>query len=301
MNTDDRTLIISHQADSEGPDIQAIRARLIARQDQLKSSLEETLDLLDQLAACEFGRFLLQHRGLNGYWTAHLILHGPQRQDVSPLEHWILHHAPAARATRERFFIFQGLIQERLCPGMSLASIPCGLMDDLLSLDYSRTPDVRLTGIDLDTETLAQARMNAAARAIPAEVLFLQRNAWTLDMQDAFDVIASNGLNIYEPDDAAVIDLYRQFQRALRPKGVLITSFLTPPPALSADSPWRQTSSGDLRKQAVIFGDIIGAKWQVFRTEHQMREHFDQAGLDVLDIIHDSQAMFPTIIAQKRG
>lgn len=301
MITDDKTLIISHQADGAGLDMEGIRTRLIANQDQLKLPLGETLNLLDQLGACELGQFLLRHRGLNGYWTAYLILQGPQRQDISPLEQWIVHRAPVVRATRERFFIFQRLIQERLSPDMSLASIPCGLMDDLLSLDYSMTPNVRLTGIDLDTETLSQAQTHAAARAIPLAVSFLQKNAWYLEVMAAFDLIASNGLNIYEPDDLAVIKLYRQFQRALKPKGVLITSFLTPPPALTKDSPWKNTPPEDLRLQAAIFGDIIGAKWQVFRTEPQMREHFDQAGLDVKDIIYDSQAMFPTIIGEKRG
>ena len=301
MITDDKTPIISHQAEGTGLDLEAIRARLIANQDQLKLPLGETLNLLDQLAAFELGRFLLRHRGLNGYWTAYLILQGPHRQDLSPLEQWILHRAPVFRATRERFFIFQRLIQERLRPDMSLASIPCGLMDDLLSLDYSMTPNVRLTGIDLDAETLSQAQTQAAAKANPPAVSFLQRNAWQLEVMAAFDLIASNGLNFYEPNDMAVIKLYRQFQRALKPKGVLITSFLTPPPALTKDSPWKDTPVEDLRQQAAIFGDIIGAKWQVFRTEPQMREHFDQAGLDVQDIIYDSQAMFPTIIAEKRG
>ena len=98
MITDDKTPIISHQAEGTGLDLEAIRARLIANQDQLKLPLGETLNLLDQLAAFELGRFLLGHRGLNGYWTAYLILQGPHRQDLSPLEQWILHRAPVFRA-----------------------------------------------------------------------------------------------------------------------------------------------------------------------------------------------------------
>lgn len=51
-----------------------------------------------------------------------------------------------------------------------------------------------------------------------------------LDKRETFHLIASNGLNIYEPEDDRVIQLYRGFHDALKPGGVLITSALTPPP-----------------------------------------------------------------------
>ena len=36
---------------------------------------------------------------------------------------------------------------------MQLASAPCGLMDDLLTLNYHNVSNIRLTGIDLDSDS----------------------------------------------------------------------------------------------------------------------------------------------------
>ncbi|CEO17198.1 hypothetical protein RMONA_04060 [Rickettsia monacensis] len=51
-----------------------------------------------------------------------------------PLEIWILYHAPSIKATQERFKIFQKILQDKLEDGMQFISVPCGTMDDLLTL-----------------------------------------------------------------------------------------------------------------------------------------------------------------------
>ncbi|MDP9196256.1 MAG: hypothetical protein M3O22_05760 [Pseudomonadota bacterium] len=136
---------------------------MAAHEDRLRKSaatlallLEEELDLLRQLTEFELGRFLLRSRGLNGYWTAWLILHGPELAQ-HPLEQWLVHEAPTVCATRERFGIFRQQLNAALRPGASLCSVPCGLMDDLLGLDDEAFPDLSLTGIDPDPDSLQLA------------------------------------------------------------------------------------------------------------------------------------------------
>lgn len=68
--------------------------------------VDVSVDLLTQLTQFELGKFLLKNKGLNGFWTAYIIIHGPQMKNLHPLEQWILHHAPAVKATQERFEIF---------------------------------------------------------------------------------------------------------------------------------------------------------------------------------------------------
>ncbi|XVN42481.1 MAG: hypothetical protein RCG15_07740 [Candidatus Rickettsia vulgarisii] len=51
------------------------------------------LELLNQLAEFDLGKFLLLNKGLNGYWTSYLILYGLNKKDLSPLENWVLHSA----------------------------------------------------------------------------------------------------------------------------------------------------------------------------------------------------------------
>lgn len=289
-------MIISHN--------HSMNTKLAEHQNRLKKAenlsipLSEALKLLDGLSQFELGRFLLSNRGLNGYWTAYVILYSMKKESMHPLEHWLLYKSPICLATKESFKIFQEQIQAHLQDNWTLASIPCGLMDDLLSLDYSNTTNINLVGIDLDESSLELAAQNVIKHDFK-NVSFLKKNAWSLDIESQFNLITSNGLNVYEPDDEQVTLLYKQFYNALKNKGILITSFLTPPPKLTSQSTWNNINSDDAIKQQIIFSEIIQANWQTYRTEEQTRAQLNEAGFEVLNVIYDSKGIFPTVIARK--
>jgi ubiquinone/menaquinone biosynthesis C-methylase UbiE len=292
--------LISHKQNSiENVNYNEIRKRL-KQNINLTLPLEETLKIFDNLIEFEIGRFLLKNRGLNGYWTSYIILHGPKLQNLNPLEAWLLNYAPTVKATRERYGIFKDLLQENIRSDMVMASIPCGVMDDLLSLDYTGFRNVKLIGIDLDKESLSLAQQNIKTYVVDKEVKFIHQNAWELSVVEEYDIITSNGLNIYEHDDEKVIELYKNFYKTLRPSGILITSFLTPPPALNPDSTWKNIDLEALKKQKAIFADILQVKWQAFRTEAQTKEQLEKAGFKDIKFIYDSQGMFPTVVAKKK-
>ena len=289
--------LISHKKSHVECPLSVYQERLELK-DSLALPLEEEKKLLKELYAFELGRFLLEHKGLNGYWTAYAILHGPKKKGFPPLEQWILHRAPVFKGTQERFQIFKHQLQKHLKNSMTVASIPCGLMDDLLGLDFSQTPEVALLGVDLDKNSLKLAQENAHAYACK-NVSFLEKDAWNLGVTEAYDMITSNGLNIYQPDDEKVVALYKEFHKALKKDGILITSFLTPPPALSPESTWKNYVAADTLKQKAIFADIIQTGWQTFRTENQTCQQLEEAGFAVVEVIYDSQGMFPTVVAKK--
>jgi len=261
--------------------------------------LEETESMLYELNEFDLGRFLLRNGGINGYWTAYWLIHGPQKALTSPLESWLIHETPAFRASRERFSFFQRELQALLSSGKSFASIPCGLMDDLLRLDYSGTEGIRLTGIDLDADSLHLGRLNAKHIQPQLTAAFLQQDAFSLALTEEFDVITSNGLNFYEPEETKVTTLYKNFFQALKPGGTLLTSFLTPPPTLVADSPWKNVDPAAALKQKVLFMDILNMRWHAFRTEAQTIAQLEEAGFKIDKLIYDSQGIFPTLLAQK--
>ena len=116
---------------------------------------------------------------------------------------------------------------------------------------------------------------------------------------NGYDIITSNGLNIYQPNDEKVIDLYKKFYQALKPGGILITSFLTPPPSISTESTWKNFDLSDALKQKVLFSDIIQVNWQTFRTEAQTRLQLAKAGFKTIEFINDSCSIFPTVTAIK--
>ena len=127
-------------------------------------------------------------------------------------------------------------------------------------MDFSEFSDIKLTGIDLDQESLKLAEQNIQQYNTSAQTEFLVRSAWELDISEEYDVIISNGLNIYEPDRSKLCELYIQLAKAIKPNGYLITSFLTPNPKMSEESPWRDFSTQDENKKQflLIFWKLPG-------------------------------------------
>ncbi len=254
------------------------------------------------LAEFELGRFLLQNLGLNGHWTSFVLMH-PERGRLTntssngaprtELEAWLLDRCPILLATQERFRIFRALTQPLLLPGMHLASLPAGLMDDLLTLDYSQTRGITLSAVDLDPETLREAGNNFRRLKPPVEVVFEQRDAWPLDVEERWDLLTSNGLNIYVQDDERCTDFYRNVARALKPGGIFVLSFITPP------DQWQPREVNDLQRQRVLFADVVPVKWSCVRSEDLTRQQLSLAGFEVLTVRYDSQRMFPAVVARK--
>lgn len=280
------------------------------RQNLTYVTVEKQLELIDLLSDFGLGRFLLERGGLDGYWTDYIIKHpskgrltglNDENKTLNSLESFLLNQAPTVLATQQRFEIFKVEIQKRLHDGASLASIPCGLMADLLDLDFTTTSNISLVGIDLDPESITYAKQYAETLNLSNHCNFSQCDAWTLDIHEEFDLITSNGLAIYEPDDAKVTGLYRGFFEALKPGGCLITSFLTPPPVPGLKTEWKLESVNmqDALLQKIIFADILDCKWQVFRTEETVKSQLQMAGFDEIEIIYDNAHIFPTVVARK--
>lgn len=272
---------------------------------QIKEKITTELQMLvDQLASCELGQFLLQHAGLNGYWT-HYIIGYQAGQSANPFEDRFLTMTPSLCATRERFAIFQKRLQDVIQSNDTVCSLPCGMMSDLLTLQLRPgVENVRFVGIDFDDTVFSHAEDLAKQHAVKSSYTFLKRDAWSLeDQHESFNVLTSNGLNIYVKEEERVIDLYKEFYKALKPNGTLITSFLTYPCTFPELTEWdmTQVDKAALQFQAAVFGAILEAKWNHFRTSNQTRKHLAAAGFQQIEFWWDKARMFPTVTARKAG
>lgn len=288
--------VITHS--NEGFDVKACEERL-RNTPKLSLSLKDTLEILKELEQFALGRFLLRNKGLNGYWTSYVVLHNRSVPITSPLEEFMIYKSPVCVATRERFQIFQKMLQQYIQPKTTIASIPCGVCDDFMELPPN--PTLRFVGIDLDDMSLKLAKAKAAQGDKSEYFTFAKKDAWNLEIKDAYDIVVSNGLNIYEPDDRKVIKLYQNFAATLKKGGKLITSFLTPPPTLSKESPWINLDTNALLKEKAIFKDIIQVNWRSYRTERLSRRLLEEAGFKVIDVVYDKHKLFPTIVAEKKS
>lgn len=273
-------------------------------------SVERQLELLNGLNQFDFGRYLLQNQGINGFWTHYMLTHpgygrktgkNNRGEALTELEAFLLDKAPTMLATQQRFEIFLKENQKQVKNHAKLACIPSGMMGELLYLDYKDITDIELIGVDYDHKTLEDAKALAQEKKLLPFIKLIQQDAWQLDFANEFDLISSNGLNVYEPIDEKVIALYRQFHKSLKPGGKLVTSFLTCPPALTDQCEWDFTkiNQADLFLQKTIFVDMIAAKWQCYRSSTQTQIQLEAAGFGDIQLIYDEAKMFPTVVAYK--
>lgn len=295
--------LLTHALDEEPIEqiVLVIREEIRKRGDLPGFSVSDQETLLEQLASFDFGRFYLRNRGLNGYWTDYVVSYPERKTKASGLEAFLLERAPVVLATQERYQHFQKAIQARLKGGMTLASVPCGVMGDLLSLDHARAPNVRMIGIDLDPLSLAEGAKRAEVAGLAKACEFRLEDAWELSLKGEVDILVSNGLTIYDPSDAHTIELLYSFFEALKPGGTLITSTLTVPPLIDSSSEWRmdQINTSDLALQKVIFGEIAKAGFGSYRSTRKMTQMLVQAGFEAPEVIWDRAHIFPTLIARK--
>jgi len=282
--------------------LRAVRNRIESAGEKAHVSVDRQLGLLDELRQFELGHYLLKNKGVNGYWIHRVLLHPSEPQKkLTDLERYFFERAPLTLATQERFQIFLAEIQKSVKSGACLASIPSGILGELLYLDLEGVEGVRLVGIDYDPETLVQAKELAVERGLENCVELHEADAWQLGRESEFDLISSNGLNIYEPDDAKVVELYQQFYKALKPGGKLVTSFVTPPPTLTDQCEWKldRINPADLLHQRILYTDIIEANWQCFRSSAQTQAQLEEAGFVDIHFICDRAHLYPTVMAVK--
>jgi SAM-dependent methyltransferase len=287
--------------------VQSLQDSIQIRGDLPHISVEEQKKVIEDLMSFPLGRFILEMRGANGFWTDYMITYPERRhtrlnREEKPLSKWedfLLNRSPVVLASQERYKIFLKIAQSLIKEDIVIASIPCGLMNDLLTLDYTRISRFKIVGIDIDAESVALAKIKA--RKFQNFVEFRIQNAWDLQDNEVFDVITSNGLNVYEDNPEKVLDLYRRFFKALKPGGVLIIGVLTYPPGEDKETDWDLSGINEenLLMEQILHRDVLGIKWRNFRATEEIEREFINAGFSKTEIIFDTHRIFPTVVAQK--
>jgi SAM-dependent methyltransferase len=148
---------------------------------------------------------------------------------MTELERFWIEKSVIMVATQERFAIFQKILQENIKDNSAVCSLPCGLMDDLLTLDLKQCPNIKLIAIDNDEESIALAKESAIEKGLIENCQFRCIDAWKSEIENEFDILTSNGINVYAKSDEMLVKLYEVFYRALKAGGLLITSMVNLP------------------------------------------------------------------------
>lgn len=258
--------------------------------------------ILKELESFPLGKFLIEHKGVSGSWTDY-ILNYPNdipKKNLSKTEAFILQKAPLTLSHRERFHFFQSEVTKLLKNNIEILSLPCGCMRDLLEIDYSKLDTYTLTGIDIDSESLEAAKQLAKEKNISSHCQFIQKDAWALKVTNKFDVITSNGLNVYESDEQKRNGLYKILYNALKPNGHLIMGFLTPPPIFE-NCEWNmnEINNEDLDFEILLFAKILQTHWLNYSTSGDMLRILQKIGFKKVRFQYDKAKLFPVVIATK--
>lgn len=288
--------------------IESLRKRFCSKDISSDVTLKEVCCILEDLSNCSLGQHILLAGGSNGMWTDYMI--SPENYlltnkitdlDLSVIERFFLFSSPAVLAQRELHKKLQKTAQACIGDGRIFASLPCGLMRDLLALDYSQGRNMSLVGIDIDIDSIEKSKLLAASMNTPS-VNWIQKDAWNLEYKNAFDFISSIGLNMYESNKERVIQLYKNMFEALKPGGILFTGILTWPPYLNKEkSDWKVDliPKFDMHLETLIHRDVLDIQWFNFRTLIEAKEDFEKAGFTHIRIEEDTRCIFPAVIATK--
>lgn len=281
--------------------LETLKSKITLRGNLPHISIQQQLEYVDELSQFPLGRELLEKRSLDTLWTDVITTHPRENVPISPLENFILNRSPFTLAWRELLALFQHITQQHLKNQITLASIPCGAMRELLDLNYSKIPSFTIIGMDIDTESLELAQKLAKKKALSEHVQLYQQDAWKLPYNAELDLITSCGLNIYVSDKQKVLELYREFCKALKPGGKLIIGFLTYPPNDAMPSEWRieQIAAEDLFLESVLYKDILDVQWRNFRTSYEFESELRLAGFSNVSFYYDTLHVYPTVVAEK--
>nr|WP_296780659.1 methyltransferase domain-containing protein [Rhodococcus sp. (in: high G+C Gram-positive bacteria)] len=305
------TATLSHETGSFVPRdervdrvVAEITARLHACADDLVLPLPQELRLLHELAEFDFGRFLLLNGGLSGYWTSYVFTHDGTDAPTD-MEQWLLSRSTMA-GIRQRYHRLSALVAPRLHPGARVASIPCGLMDDVLAQPPELLADVTIVGVDIDAESIALAAESAAERGLNDRTEFVRGDAWELELGTPVDLLLSNGLNLYEPDRDRLVELYRRFRDNLAPGGELLVSFIPPLPPPPDNDPvsavlWQRLgmSADDVRRDRAVFGDLLSVTYLNLTSTDELAAQLREAGLSLTSVHYAEYGVLPIAVARR--
>ena len=201
---------------------------------------QKLLKVLEELQKFPLGRHLLVNQSLSGYWTDAIVNAPVDQIYPNKTEGYLFKESPPFAARRYGQQVIHKAVQEFLRPNKAVASIPCGLMSEVLLATSEPFSRVNLYAIDKDSENFDLIRKKYPERLVGNHFRdILTKDAVNLDYtmyKEWFDVICSIGFTMYLEKDEDMQKLFDGFYIALKKDGVLVTNFGTAPAEYNTES-----------------------------------------------------------------
>jgi SAM-dependent methyltransferase len=297
------TQIYSHAAADKIPRLDEVVANIKQRikneGDTEFATAREKLEVLDGLLEFELGRYFVLNQGLDGNWS-HFIAYEypklPENLKPKPSMERMLTEVLGDFELKVRLEMAKEILQRELKEGISILSVPCGIMAALSTLDFSKLSQFRLYGVDIDQEVIKRAKVFSEKNGVGKHTEFACKDAWNLNLENQFDLALTMGLNVFIEDSKKVIALYKSLHTTLKKGGKVLVSFMTPYSFRDPNTE-RDLSSLDpaaVRLQRMVVTEIVQSRVVNFCSSSQIRDQLHTAGFSKVEI-HYSKCKSPNI------
>ena len=284
--------LITHRTDNYivEEELAKVKVRILSEPES-----EKKLKVFNQLCEFEYGRWLLINRGLNAYWASYLIYHDEIRKEkmikepLHSLEKTLL-NSPGVLSSKDRAARNAGILKKLVKDNMTIASIPCGLMNDFLRLNLDGMDNLKIVGIDLDPNAITLAKENAKKFKKEKYCTFQVADAFELNIENEFDVLHSSGLNMYVQTEPELLKLYSKFYKAVKPGGYFVITSNIPPKDEAGNFCWSLglIEMSQLPEQVLIFFDVIQIRQGIYCTKNQIITQLKTVGFIDVQVDYDS-------------
>ena len=171
---------------------------------------------------------------MNGYWT-NFIASGEyktiqQCKQLNESEEFAFAYFCEPRHELE--LVMHDIVRPILKPGNSVASVPCGLMSEVL-MAADHFEGVKFYAIDIDKANFDLIREKYGDRLIGNDFLPLEMDALKLEFESTFDLLTCLGFMMYIKKEC-IPDFFSRIFRSLKLGGRVLISYF---PDVSEQSP----------------------------------------------------------------
>ncbi len=262
-----------------------IHSRLLHTFSFQKDSLKTAIEVLEKLAETPQGRFLIQNRHLN-------IPH-QNSFFYSPQNEVFLKQMPFVQALHYHVDRRRQILQNSLQNFLTITTIPCQGMGDVLNLDYRDIKQIRLMGLDTSPLSFETAFQQADQKDLThwLEFMHLDPMLTALGKEESHILIIPEcsyplGPLVPLPDSTFLTKLYH----SLKTGGFFITSFVNK--TFSFETPPHS-------EQNILFKNILEIEELNGLDLDTFAETLTNIGFQNLEVSFDPEHIMTTVVAQK--
>ncbi len=270
-----------------------------------QAQIDEALKILERTAQTACGRFLIQHSELDIYWSD-LLLYNPSQLSSLAKENAdeILETLPLVTALRQHIDIRRQILEDNLRNYLTISTLPCNGMGDILSINDKTLHTLRLIGIDTNPVAFEIAFQKAEQKNLSHWLEFLQYDPHhvPLEKDAAHLVIMPGSAYPFGPVIPSITqNLLTNVYQHLQEGGIFLTSLITPSPTTDAASLWdlKAINPSTLHHQNVLFKDILQIKENHTLTVDQLTDQLAESGFQNIEVGFDPAKIMATVVAQK--